>query len=117
MVPLSRMLEADILAFDRNEKIPEGSIRNLRDFFGYELRAQAAAQPQPPKAPSVWLIAAAATERMCWPGRRPALAHRDLPLWRARGTGMEKTIRVIKHETVTRCGSYEVRFSDGRPSV
>jgi hypothetical protein len=26
------------------------------------------------------------------------------------------TIRLIKHEAVPRCGSYEVRFSDGRPS-
>ena len=25
-------------------------------------------------------------------------------------------IRVIKHEVVPQCGSYEVRFSDGRPS-
>ena len=25
-------------------------------------------------------------------------------------------IRLIKHEAVPRCGSYEVRFSDGRPS-
>jgi hypothetical protein len=24
--------------------------------------------------------------------------------------------RIIKHETVPNCGSYEVRFSDGRPS-
>jgi hypothetical protein len=27
------------------------------------------------------------------------------------------TIRLIKHEAVPRCGSYEVRFSDGRPSM
>jgi hypothetical protein len=26
-------------------------------------------------------------------------------------------IRVIKHEIVPDCGSYEVRFPDGRPSV
>ena len=26
------------------------------------------------------------------------------------------TIRLIKHEAVPECGSYEVRFSDGRPS-
>ena len=26
------------------------------------------------------------------------------------------TIRIIKHEAVPKCGSYEVRFSDGRPS-
>jgi len=26
------------------------------------------------------------------------------------------TIRLIKHEAVPRCGSYEVWFSDGRPS-
>ena len=25
-------------------------------------------------------------------------------------------IRVIKHEAVPKCGSYEVRFPDGRPS-
>jgi len=25
-------------------------------------------------------------------------------------------IRIIKHETVTECGSFEVRFADGRPS-
>jgi hypothetical protein len=27
------------------------------------------------------------------------------------------TVRLIKHEAVPDCGSYEVRFSDGRPSV
>ena len=27
------------------------------------------------------------------------------------------TIQVIKHEVVPQCGSYEVRFSDGRPST
>jgi hypothetical protein len=27
------------------------------------------------------------------------------------------TIRIIKHEAVPQTGSYEVRFSDGRPSV
>jgi hypothetical protein len=26
-------------------------------------------------------------------------------------------VRLIKHEVVPDCGSYEVRFSDGRPSV
>jgi hypothetical protein len=26
------------------------------------------------------------------------------------------TIRLIKHEAVPKCGSFEVRFSDGRPS-
>jgi hypothetical protein len=26
-------------------------------------------------------------------------------------------IRLIKHEPVPKCGSYEVRYSDGRPSV
>ena len=26
------------------------------------------------------------------------------------------TIRLIKHEAVPRCGSFEVRLSDGRPS-
>ena len=25
-------------------------------------------------------------------------------------------VRLIKHERVARCGSFEVRFSDGRPS-
>lgn len=25
-------------------------------------------------------------------------------------------VRLIKHEAVPKCGSYEVRFSDGRPS-
>ena len=25
-------------------------------------------------------------------------------------------IRIIRHEVVPKCGSYEVRFSDGRPS-
>ena len=30
---------------------------------------------------------------------------------------VERTkIRVIKHEVVPKCGSYEVRFSGGRPS-
>jgi hypothetical protein len=27
-----------------------------------------------------------------------------------------RTVRLIKHEAVPKCGSYEVRFSDGRPS-
>ena len=27
------------------------------------------------------------------------------------------TIRIIKHEAVPQIGSFEVRFSDGRPSV
>lgn len=27
------------------------------------------------------------------------------------------SIRLIKHEAVPKCGSYEVRFSDGRPST
>ena len=27
------------------------------------------------------------------------------------------TIRIIKHEAVPQTGSFEVRFSDGRPSV
>jgi hypothetical protein len=27
------------------------------------------------------------------------------------------TIRIIKHESIPQTGSYEVRFSDGRPSV
>jgi hypothetical protein len=26
------------------------------------------------------------------------------------------TVRIIKHEIVPDCGSFEVRFSDGRPS-
>ena len=26
-------------------------------------------------------------------------------------------IRIIKHEAVPKCGSYEVRFADGHPSV
>jgi hypothetical protein len=26
------------------------------------------------------------------------------------------TVRLIKHEAVPKCGSFEVRFSDGRPS-
>ena len=26
------------------------------------------------------------------------------------------SVRLIKHEAVPKCGSYEVRFSDGRPS-
>jgi hypothetical protein len=26
------------------------------------------------------------------------------------------TIRLIKHEAVAKCGSFEIRFSDGRPS-
>jgi hypothetical protein len=29
---------------------------------------------------------------------------------------MPTRIRIIKHEAVPRCGSFEVRFSDGRPS-
>jgi hypothetical protein len=27
-----------------------------------------------------------------------------------------RTVRLIKHEVVPKCGSFEVRFSDGRPS-
>jgi hypothetical protein len=27
------------------------------------------------------------------------------------------TIRLIKHEAVPRCGSFEVRYDDGTPSV
>jgi hypothetical protein len=27
------------------------------------------------------------------------------------------TVRIFKHEAVPRCGSYEVRLDDGRPSV
>jgi hypothetical protein len=26
------------------------------------------------------------------------------------------TVRLIKHEVITNCGSFEVRFPDGRPS-
>jgi hypothetical protein len=26
------------------------------------------------------------------------------------------TVRIIKHEAVPQCGSFEVRFADGRPS-
>jgi len=26
------------------------------------------------------------------------------------------TVRLIKHDAVPKCGSFEVRFSDGRPS-
>jgi hypothetical protein len=29
---------------------------------------------------------------------------------------MTDRIRIIKHEAVPKCGSYEVRYSDGRPS-
>jgi hypothetical protein len=29
---------------------------------------------------------------------------------------MPHRVRIIKHEPVPRCGSYEVRFPDGRPS-
>ena len=29
---------------------------------------------------------------------------------------MTAGIRIVKHEVVPRCGSYEVRFSDGRES-
>jgi hypothetical protein len=29
---------------------------------------------------------------------------------------MAAEIRIIKHEAVLKCGSFEVRFSDGRPS-
>jgi hypothetical protein len=27
------------------------------------------------------------------------------------------TVRIIRHESIPQTGSYEVRFSDGRPSV
>lgn len=30
---------------------------------------------------------------------------------------MPNPVRLIKHEAVPDCGSYEVRYSDGRPSV
>ena len=30
---------------------------------------------------------------------------------------MTDRIRIIKHEAVPDCGSFEVRFADGRPSV
>ena len=30
---------------------------------------------------------------------------------------MSDPIRIIKHEAVPNCGSYEVRFADGRASV
>ena len=30
---------------------------------------------------------------------------------------MSDPIRIIKHEAVPNCGSYEVRFADGRSSV
>jgi hypothetical protein len=29
---------------------------------------------------------------------------------------MPEPVRLIKHEAVSKCGSFEVRFSDGRPS-
>ena len=29
---------------------------------------------------------------------------------------MTDRIQIIRHEVVPKCGSYEVRFSDGRPS-
>ena len=29
----------------------------------------------------------------------------------------QKTVRLIKHEAVPKCGCFEVRFSDGRPST
>ncbi|MGA7808286.1 hypothetical protein [Bradyrhizobium sp.] len=29
---------------------------------------------------------------------------------------MPAAIRIIKHEAVPKCGSFEVRFADGRPS-
>ena len=29
---------------------------------------------------------------------------------------MRLKVRIMKHEAVPRCGSYEVRFPDGRPS-
>jgi hypothetical protein len=30
---------------------------------------------------------------------------------------MTDRVRVVKHEAVPRCGSFEVRYPDGRPSV
>ena len=33
------------------------------------------------------------------------------------GCEMSDPIRIIKHEAVPNCGSYEVRFADGRASV
>ncbi|WP_316191296.1 MULTISPECIES: hypothetical protein [unclassified Bradyrhizobium] len=29
---------------------------------------------------------------------------------------MNKPVRIIKHEVIAKCGSFEVRFADGRPS-
>jgi hypothetical protein len=43
--------------------------------------------------------------------RRPAL---DAPALGTSSTRM--MIRIIRHEAVPHCGSYEVRFPDGRPS-
>ena len=56
--------------------------------------------------------------------QRPRSLILSLPLWsdlpfasnRRNHDGMS-TVRLIKHEVVPNCGSYEVRFSDGRPSV
>jgi hypothetical protein len=35
----------------------------------------------------------------------------------SRVDALSMTVRLIKHERVPDCGSYEVRYSDGRPSV
>ena len=42
---------------------------------------------------------------------------RELLLFARRGKLARMPIRIIKHEAVPDCGSFEVRFSDGRPSV
>jgi hypothetical protein len=45
---------------------------------------------------------------------RPQIVAASLPTQSAGSWGM--AIRIIPHEAVPHCGSYEVRFPDGRPS-
>jgi len=47
-------------------------------------------------------------------GPKPWRLARAVPA--AESCGMLDRIRIIPHEAVPRCGSYEVRFPDGRPS-
>lgn len=37
--------------------------------------------------------------------------------WVCYNGGMSDRIRILRHEAVPQCGSFEVRFPDGRPSA
>jgi hypothetical protein len=67
----------------------------------------------------VWaLVAIHGSFFACEPGRPGRVPHPDcaLGLPECYNGEMADRIRIIKHEVVPRCGSYEVRFPDGRES-